>query len=262
MKPLSIADYLDHLGRPAGDKAPLRPEGSPFLPRSLPAPQTAGPGAKPAFNRAMNAVVETQAEAAPARAPWAPKPVLLVSAGKQSPPAAELVRAEDMSLKLAEAYARGRDEGLAEARGEASDRHAAELAAARELAETQQQEFRLNEYATLEGAIRSGLREIEDNIGAAVTRILAPFLSQQVVQRAADELAKAIARLSTSNSPGLIKIRGPERVLALLRQRIADLPVDVEYVEDDGVETVVEARTTRIVAELRPWAELLASFEA
>ena len=28
------------------------------------------------------------------------------------------------------------------------------------------------------------------------------------------------------------------------------------------LETVVEANATRIVAELRPWAELLASFEA
>ena len=38
MKPLSIADYLDHLGRPAGEKATPRPEGSPFRPRSLPSP--------------------------------------------------------------------------------------------------------------------------------------------------------------------------------------------------------------------------------
>ena len=60
----------------------------------------------------------------------------------------------------------------------------------------------------------------------------------------------------------MIKIRGPERVLALLRQRIVDLPIEVDYVGGDGVETVVEANATRIVAELRPWAELLASFEA
>ena len=39
MKPLSIADYLDHLGRAAGEKAPPRREGSPFRPRSLPSPQ-------------------------------------------------------------------------------------------------------------------------------------------------------------------------------------------------------------------------------
>ncbi len=51
-------------------------------------------------------------------------------------------------------------------------------------------------------------------------------------------------------------------MLALLRERIADLPIEVEYVEGEGVQTVVEANATQIVAELRPWAELLASFEA
>ena len=132
----------------------------------------------------------------------------------------------------------------------------------REQAEAQQREFRLNDYAELEAAIRSGFKQIEGNVGGAVTRILAPFLSQQVVKRAVDELAMAIARISAANSPGLIKIRGPERVLALLRQRIADLPVEVDYVEDDRLETIVEADATRIVSELRPWAELLASFEA
>ena len=60
----------------------------------------------------------------------------------------------------------------------------------------------------------------------------------------------------------MIKIRGPERALGLLRGQIADLPIEVEYVEDGGVETVVESNATRIVADLRPWAELLAAFEA
>jgi hypothetical protein len=262
MRPLSIADYLDRLGSSAQEKAPERSEGSPFRPRSLLSPQTAASGAKPVFDRITDKGGETQGEEAPRRMPWAPKPILLESAARRSAPTEEPAKSEDMSAKLAEAHACGREEGLAEGRREASDRHAAERAAARELAETQQQEFRLKESAELEDAIRSGIKEIEDNVGAAVTRILAPFLSRQVVKRAVDELAGAIARISASASPGLVKIRGPERVLALLRPRIVDLPIEVEYVEDDGAETVVETNATRIVAELRPWAELLASFEA
>jgi hypothetical protein len=262
MKPLSIADYLDHLGRGTSEKAPPRREGSPFRPRSLPSPEHGKPALKPLFDRVAKAgdALETASENAPRRTPWAPKPVQLESAARES--TGEPTKPEDMSAKLADAYARGRDEGLAAGRAESSDSHAAELAAAREQAETQQQEFRLNECAELEGAIRSALKQIEHNAGGAVTRILAPFLSRQVVKRAVDELAKALARICAGSSPGLIKIRGPERVLALLRQRIADLPVEVEYVDDDGVETVVEANATQILAALRPWAELLASFEA
>jgi hypothetical protein len=262
MKPLSIADYLDRLGSATKENAPPRPEGSPFRPRSLPNSQNSGPGSQPVLDRMANAGAETQGGDTRRRMPWAPKPALLESGAPESPPAGEPVKPEDISVKLAEAYARGCEEGRAEGRLEASERHAAELAAARELAETQQREFRLNEYAELEGALLSGIKLIEDNVGGAVTRILAPFLSQQVVKRAVEELAKAIVRISASNSRGLIKIRGPERMLALLRQRVVDLPIEVEYVEDDRAETVVETNSTRIVAELRPWAELLASFEA
>ena len=51
-------------------------------------------------------------------------------------------------------------------------------------------------------------------------------------------------------------------MLSLLRERIADLPAEVEYVESDSVEAVVEADATQIVTELQPWAELLASLDA
>ena len=78
----------------------------------------------------------------------------------------------------------------------------------------------------------------------------------------ADGLSKNIARLCAGGSPGPITIRGPQRVLALLRERIAELPAEIEYVDDDnGVEAVVETKATQIVTELGPWAELLASLD-
>jgi hypothetical protein len=68
--------------------------------------------------------------------------------------------------------------------------------------------------------------------------------------------------MCAGGSPDQIMIRGPERLVALLRQRLADLPAEVDYVEDSGVEAIVEANATRIATELRPWAELLASLDA
>jgi len=262
MRPLSIADYLDHLGRAAGEKAPPRRESSPFRPRSLPGAQSEAPKSRPLFERtaSTSGAGEAQGEDAPKRTPWAAKPVPL--APRQSPSDAEPAKPGDISVKLAEAYARGREEGLAEGRAEAAERHAAELTAMREQAETERQEFHINEYMEFEAAIRSGLRQIEQSIGAAVARILAPFLSDELTKRAVDELSQAVAQLCAGALPGLIKIRGPERMLAPLRERIGDMPVEVEYVEGEGVETVVEADAARIVADLRPWAELLASFEA
>ena len=68
-----------------------------------------------------------------------------------------------------------------------------------------------------------------------------------------------IARLRAGGSPGLIKIRGPERLLAALRDRVSSLAVDVEFVAEDGVEATIEAQHTMISSELQPWADLIAS---
>jgi len=261
MKPLSIADYLDHLGRAPPEKAPPRRESSPFRPRSLPSVQSGEPRPGPAINALANpgGTGEAQGKDGPRRTPWERKALPVAAPAGPLPTGGEAVKPEDIAVGLAEAYARGREEGLAEGRAEASDRHAAELAAMRRETEIERLESQRNEYAQLESAIRSGLRQIEDNVGASVTRILAPFLNQQVVKHAADELCKAIARLGATGSPGLMTIRGPERVLALLRPRIADLPVTVATVDDEAAEAVVEAGATQIVTSLRSWAKLLAS---
>src|SRR5258707_15113142 len=101
MKPLSIDDSLDHLGRPAGEKAPTRPEGSPFRPRSLPNPQSSGSGLKPVFDRIANGGAETQGEETRRRTPWAPKPALLESGARESPPVGEPAQPGDVAVKPA-----------------------------------------------------------------------------------------------------------------------------------------------------------------
>jgi hypothetical protein len=260
MKPLSIADYLEHLGRAPAEQASPRRESSPFRPRSLPSVQSGEPGPRPASNASAKpgGPGETHAKDGSRRTPWTRRPLPLAAPSGPSLEAGETIKPEDIAVRLAEAYGRGREEGLAEGRTEASDRHAAELAALRQEAETGRIEFERKGYAELESAIRSGLKEIEDKIGAAVTHILTPFLGKQVVQHAADELCKAIAKLGAGGSTGSMTIRGPERLLALLRPRIADLPVTIAYVEDKGAEVIVEAGPAQIVTALRSWAELLA----
>ena len=262
MKPLTIADYLDHVGRGSGETASTRREASPFRPRSLPSPQSAASCPLLAFDGTSKASSKPQGEDRPRRTPLDLKPVPLDPSTRDPHAARETARGEDIALRLTQAHARGREEGIMEARAEAEERRAGEIAAAREQALMERLEFQLTEYARLETTIRSGLAQVEGNIGAAVARILAPFLGDQVVKRAADELCKSVAGLCAGGSPGLITIRGPERVLARLRERLADLPAEVNYVEDDGVEAIVEANATRIETELRPWAELLASLDA
>jgi hypothetical protein len=260
MKPLKIADYLDHFGRAPGESAPVRREGSPFRPRGVPKPQSTAPLALPVFDRNIEVSEPSKPQGSEQRrrTPWDRKPVAPDPSVRDSHAATQTSQLEDMALKLAEAHARGRIEGLAEA----EVRRAAEVAAAREQALTERLEKLQDENTEIEATIRSGLAQVEANIGAAVVRILTPFLAEQVVKRAADELCRNIARLLAGGSPDLITIRGPERILAPVRERLADLPANIEYVEDSGVEAIVEANSTRIATELRPWAELLASLDA
>jgi hypothetical protein len=261
MKPVPIADYLDHIGRVPGEKASPRRETSPFRPRSLQNPHGAEQRSLPVIDRAPKPA-ELQDEHAQ-RSPWGDrKTVPIDSSPKDSLLARETVKAQEMALRLAEAHARGREEGFAEGQAEAEERLAAERAAVQEQAVMEPPAFQLNEYAQLEASIRTCFAQVEDNVGAAVTRILAPFLVKELVKYVADELCQNIARLTASASPGLITIRGPERVMSLLRERIGDLPVEVDYIEDGGVEAVVESNATRIATELKPWAELLGSLEA
>ena len=166
-----------------------------------------------------------------------------------------------MAARLAEAYARGREEGRAEAWAEAEQQRAADRAVVQEQAAAERTEFRLRDTRSSKPPSTPALPRSARIFEAAVARILAPFLAKEVVKRATDELSKNIARLCAGGSPGLIKIRGPEQVLSRLRERIADLPAEVEYVGDNGVESVVEANVTQIVTELRPWADLLASLD-
>ncbi len=54
MKPLSIADYLNDIGRAAMEEARPRRESSPFRPRSLPSVHDGEPGPRPVFNALAN----------------------------------------------------------------------------------------------------------------------------------------------------------------------------------------------------------------
>ena len=263
MKPLQIADYLGHLGSAPIELASPRREASPFRPRSLPSLRDDGPR-PPALNGEAKAKAadNPKEEMRLPRTPWDRKAVPLDPSAQQLQTAMEPARGGDIAERLAAAHARGREEGLAEGRAEAAERCAAELAAAEQKSMTERLDFQVNEYANLEAAIRSGLVKVEQDIGASVARILAPFIANRVVKQATDELCDNIARLCAGGSPGLIRIRGPESKLALLRGKIANLPAEVEFIDADGVEVVVAAGATRIATELRPWADLLASLDA
>jgi len=242
MKPVPILQYLDHFGR-VGQADDSGPKPTPFKPRVLrPAPEAA-PRLSPPLSRALREIGSPREEAP---APLRPRP-------RAAPSEAEI------EARIAAAYERGCRDGAAAARADEGETLEREIAGERERAMLAQLDFQLNEYAHIAETVSNGLQEIEQRIAGAVARIVEPLVKRATAERIVEALCDDLARLRVGGSPGLIKIRGPERVLAALRERVAYLAVDVEFVADHGVEVSIDAEETTIRSQLQPWADLIAS---
>ena len=263
MKPVPISQYLDHIGRVAQPEssAPRR-ETTVFKPRAIRVVHDPEPRPTPVMARVLRDAANAASrspqprEERPARMDledaWATP--------NESVPLREEPPAVDIEERLAEAYERGLREGAAAARAEDAESLAREQAAAQRQAQEERTEFQANEFARLADVITAGLGEMEDRVAASVARILAPLLTSEMTKRIVDELRDDIARLCSGGSPGIITIRGPQGPLEGLRERVAQLPVEFEFVVDEDVEVTVEAQHTVIRTQLRPWADLIASF--
>jgi hypothetical protein len=245
MKPVPILQYLDHFGRVGQADAQPSPRGRrrrrSSRARCAPCPEPLARFAPREPRFARNRFAARRKRAAPR-----PRP-------RAAPSEAEI------EARIAEAYERGRREGAAAARAEEAENLEREIAGERERAMVAQLDFQLNEYAQVAEAVSAGLQEIEQRVAEVVARLVEPLVARATADRIVEALCDNLARLRVGGSPGLIKIRGPERVLAALRERVAYLAVDVEFVADHGVEVSIEADETTIRSQLQPWADLIAS---
>ncbi|HYA73999.1 MAG TPA: hypothetical protein VEF36_12665 [Roseiarcus sp.] len=254
MKPVPISQYLDHIGRVAqAEPQSPRRETSPFKPRAIRMVQGAEPSVPFAFARATRERALDDGRERDASDERSSSREAARSPQREAPPD------PDIEARIAEAFDRGLREGSAAARAEDAEALAQERARQQEQALTERLDFQLNEYAGLADVIAAGLVEIEQRIASSVARILAPFLTSELSKQVVDELCNHIARLRAGGSSGLVKIRGPERLLRALRDRASFLPVDVKFVAEDAVEATIEAQDTMIRSELQPWADVIAS---
>ena len=164
---------------------------------------------------------------------------------------------EDIEAKLSEAYHRGVQEGIDSARAEAATARALERADLQKRAVVEKLDFQMNEYAKLHETLGAGFNELERRIAQAAAQILQPLLERDLARTIVDELAENVGRLARSGGVALLKARGPQALLSLLKSRIAPLAVEVEYVEDGSVEITVSSPTTEIRSELGAWRQLI-----
>ena len=124
MKPVPIADYLDHIGRAAGEKRRRRAARARRF-AAQPAelarrPAGAAAGVRRAWRTLAAAAIRKAKRRTSARVLGAQAHSARAPAGSASA-TARASKAEEIAGRLAEAYARGREEGLVEGRAEAAD---------------------------------------------------------------------------------------------------------------------------------------------
>jgi hypothetical protein len=266
LKTTPIAKYLDQRARPEPVAwPPARRDVPPGKPKPLAVAPESTTAAAPLFRRAtlFDAAESRNRDAADRRAAAPAEPEgrrreSIFSRNREPEP--EPDPEAEMEARLAEAYHRGVQEGLDAANAEAATARALERAELQKRAVVERLDFQMNEYAKMAEAISGGLVEVEKRIADVVARILQPLVSDAVAHEIVEELVANIARVRGAGRPALMTIRGPERLLRLLKPRIAQVAIDVEFVDEGGVDVTVESQHTTIQTELAPWADLIASF--
>jgi hypothetical protein len=167
------------------------------------------------------------------------------------------VQLSGIAEQLAEAEARGREEGQALARAELQELLAAERRACEDRIAADRNGWMAGQAEQLARALGTGLSELEERVSASVGRILTPFLQDAVRERAVAELASAVKALLAGQPAGTLQVAGPDALLDALRSRFAELPAAIEYVASEGGDVRIACGSTLVESKLQSWAERL-----
>jgi hypothetical protein len=164
---------------------------------------------------------------------------------------------EDIDALIEEA----REEGRAEGRAQASIDSEASLEAERQSFVQQLAEERgrwtLEESDKLNVRLVEGITELEARLADCVDRILRPFLAECLSRQIIEELAQSLDLVLASDEHAVVKIDGPEDLLAALQAKLSLSPVRIEYAPNSAADVTIVANRTIIESRLQAWVERL-----
>ncbi|AWM09386.1 hypothetical protein [Bradyrhizobium symbiodeficiens] len=170
-----------------------------------------------------------------------------------SPSSAPKAEAPPASL-LDDAYRRGHAAGVADGDARlAEERVRSAIRLGEERAKWSDQQA-----IAIVGGFETACREIETNIASSVARILLPFLTEAVRDKAIGSLVEHVAAL-TGNSPvPVFKVTGPSELLDLVKTQLEGARrTGIEYEAADILEVRVVADQTVIETQITAWSERL-----
>lgn len=182
-----------------------------------------------------------------------PQPHTQTQPQLQAPPAAPVTEAPPVNL-LDDAYRRGHAAGVAEGEAKlAEERVRSAIRLGEERAKWSDQQA-----TAIVSGFEAACREIETNIASSVARILLPFLTEAVRDKAIGSLVEQVAVL-TGNSPvPVFKVTGPSELLDLVKTQLeASRRTGIAYEAADIAEVRVVVDQTVIETQISAWSERL-----
>jgi hypothetical protein len=172
---------------------------------------------------------------------------------RQKPPA-ELV-ADREAERIAEAFLRGKYEGLDAARAEYEKKLAEAESAFEERLTAQLSLWAGEQGAGLAERIDTAFEALSTDVGDAVAAILAPFLEEALRMRIVEELLRTLAKVLKGGKPASLKITGPEDLLDSIRRTLGDAAAAIEFETTTDVDVRVVADNTVIETQLEAWLQ-------
>ncbi|MDA9496958.1 hypothetical protein [Bradyrhizobium sp. CCBAU 11357] len=155
---------------------------------------------------------------------------------------------------LDDAYRRGQAAGLAEGEAKlAEERVRSAIRLGEERAKWSDQQA-----VAIVSGFEAACREIETNIASSVARILLPFLTDAVRDKAIGSLVEQIAALTGNSSVPAFKVTGPSELLDLVKTQLeASRRTGIAYEAAETLEVRVVADQTVIETQITAWSERL-----
>jgi hypothetical protein len=139
--------------------------------------------------------------------------------------------------------------------------HEAALAALSEAYAAQIAEIERRHGEEAGARIEAALGEIEARVAETVTgtvaRILGPIVSEEVLKRSIDELAKAIGEALEDADAVTIRVSGPSSLFAALAEKLGEKSRHLRHREADGIDLTVDVNGSLIETRLTEWQAIV-----
>ncbi|WP_321336812.1 hypothetical protein [Breoghania sp.] len=169
----------------------------------------------------------------------------------------EGVDKETHARLLQEEYARGAEQGRAEAAREFDEKLRAEKHRLHEEAEAARVRFEEELGERLASSIVKGLEDLEYRVTDAVSHLLSPFLNEAATAHVVEAFALNLKDLLGSHERTSLVVRGPESLLRRLETCLGEEGAGIRLEPVDGLEIYVSINDTTIETQLSAWLRRL-----